>query len=196
MTPLPRAAAPAAIRVEIAGQAIHGFLHRPSEDPHIPCVILCHGLMSSMESPKFRILADGLCQAGMAAVRFDFRGCGASEGSIRESTVSGRVRDLEAILCNVREGLGYLGPLGLLGSSMGGYVSLIVFARRRDIRALCVWATPFDVGGLADLRDHPDLSALGPDFFADLKRRDLVSRHSWRSSEVSRPPPSSHARSS
>jgi alpha-beta hydrolase superfamily lysophospholipase len=172
--PLPRTASSEAIRVDNAGLAIHGFLHRPSRDPDIPCVVLCHGLMSSMESPKFRILAEALCHAGMAAVRFDFRGCGASEGDIRETTLSGRATDLEAVLQHVRGALGYQGPLGLLGSSMGGFVSLLTAARSREVRALCVWATPFDLGGLVDLRGHPDLAPLGPAFYQDLKVHDLV----------------------
>jgi alpha-beta hydrolase superfamily lysophospholipase len=131
--------------------------------------------MSSMESPKFRMLADALGAAGMAALRFDFRGCGASEGELAETTVSGRVADLESVLLHLRRSLGHTGPVGLLGSSMGGYVALLAFSQRSDVGAICVLASPFDLKSLVGFRDHPDLSPLGPGFFADLERHDLAS---------------------
>jgi fermentation-respiration switch protein FrsA (DUF1100 family) len=58
---------------------------------------------------------------------------------------------------------------------MGGHVSLLAFSRREDIAAACVWATPFRLRGLENVRNHPDLSALGPGFFEDLKNHDLPS---------------------
>lgn len=157
------------------GQSVQGFFHRPTDDPQTPCVILCHGLMSSMESPKFRLLAKALSGEGINAVRFDFRGCGASEGDLRETTVSGRVGDLQAVLTHLREQVGLRGPFGLLGSSMGGYVALLTFAMRQDIEAVCVWATPFEVQALREARDHPDLSSLGQSFYDDLSNHDLAS---------------------
>ncbi len=164
------------LRLEIPqdGQIIRGLLHRPSEDPHIPCAVLCHGLMSSMDSPKFSLLADALSRMGMAAVRFDFRGCGQSDGEISQTTVSGRLADLQAVLDHLREGRGLRGPYGLMGSSLGGYVALLAFAARKDSSAICVWATPFDLGDLSSHSGDPDLSSLGPAFFEDLGRHDLL----------------------
>ncbi len=164
------------IRISCCGQDIHGVLHSPSLDVTGPCVILSHGLISSMESPKFRLMADTFAQEGMAALRFDFRGCGSSGGDIKDTTVSGRVEDLEAVLDHVRRDLGWEGPVGLLGSSMGGYVSLLVFAKRGDIGAVCVWATPFDLKGLSELRDDPDMASIGPAFYEDLQNHDLASK--------------------
>ncbi len=164
------------IRISCGGQEIYGVLHSPSPDPRGPCVVLSHGLISSMESPKFRLMADTFAREGIAALRFDFRGCGSSGGDIRDTTVSGRVADLEAVLDHVRKDLGWGGPLGLLGSSMGGYVSLLVFAKREDIGAVCVWATPFDLRGLSELGEDPDMASIGPAFYEDLQRHDLASR--------------------
>lgn len=164
------------LKISCRGQEIQGVLHRPSPDVTGPCVILSHGLVSSMESPKFRLMADTFAREGMAALRFDFRGCGSSGGDIRDTTVSGRVEDLEAVLDHLREGLGWGGPVGLLGSSMGGYVSLLVFAKREDIKAVCVWATPFDLKGLSELREDPDMASIGPAFYEDLQYHDLASK--------------------
>jgi len=56
---------------------------------------------------------------------------------------------------------------------MGGYVSLSVFLQRRDVDAVCVWATPFDLGRLIEMRNHPDLAGLKPEFFEDALDQDL-----------------------
>lgn len=163
------------LRISCRGQRICAVLHQPSPDRKGPCVILSHGLVSSMESPKFRLLADTFVREGMAALRFDFRGCGSSDGDLRDTTVSGRVEDLEAVLEHLRHELGWGGPVGLLGSSMGGYVSLLVFAKREDIGAVCVWATPFDLEGLSELREDPEMASIGPAFYEDLRNHDLSS---------------------
>jgi dipeptidyl aminopeptidase/acylaminoacyl peptidase len=126
-----------------------------------------------MESPKLRLMAKAFLKDGIAVVRFDFRGCGISGGDIKDTTVSGRVTDLQAVLDHVREELGIRGSMGLIGSSMGGYVALLCFAKRTDLSTVCVWATPFNLEGLSGMRNHPDLAALGPAFYEDVKRHDL-----------------------
>jgi alpha-beta hydrolase superfamily lysophospholipase len=127
-----------------------------------------------MDSPKFSLLAEALCEMGIGAARFDFRGCGQSDGAISDTTVSGRLADLQAVLNHLREVQGLGGPFGVMGSSMGGYVSLLAFAARGDLQATAVWATPFDLKGLSSQRGHPDLSSLGPAFFEDLPLHDLA----------------------
>lgn len=163
--------------LKVAGRQgpLAGFLHIPKGWPDAPCVILCHGLMSSMESPKFKMLAEELRARGLAALRFDFSGCGASEGDLRETTVSGRLEDLQRVIECLRGELGHRGLLGLMGSSMGGYVSLLALGVRSDISATCVWATPFAPIELIALRDHQDTQKLSPAFFQDLRNHNLHS---------------------
>ena len=154
--------------------ALAGFLHRPSDNhPSVPLVVLSHGLLSSMASPKFGMLSEALCRAGMAAVRFDYHGCGDSEGDLYQTTVSGRADDLNAVIDHVVGKHRLEGPLGLLGSSLGGYVSLLIAQKRPGVEAICTWATPFDLTGLAEHSNHPDLDKLGPGFFEDAKKQDL-----------------------
>jgi uncharacterized protein len=164
-----------AFSTSVDRKTIQGMVHFPSEATGLPWVVLNHGLASSMDSPKFHLLGEELCRRGIIAVRFDFRGCGSSEGDPRETTISGRLKDLAAVFGHMRGAFGLNGPVGLLGSSMGGYISLLTFAARNDIRAVCVWATPFDMKALAADRDDSDLEALGPRFYEDLGLHDLAS---------------------
>jgi len=166
------------VEIAVDGTVLRGLLHRAAGGggKDAPCIVLCHGLLSSMESPKFSLLADTFSREGFHTVRFDFRGCGSSGGNLRETTVSGRVRDLNAVLDYLRQSEGFHGPTGLLGSSMGGFVALLTFLARGDVQALCVWATPFRLDLLSSRRGHPDLDRLGPDFFEDLAVHDLRPR--------------------
>lgn len=161
-------------QVMVQGQPLAGVLHAPPGWPSVPCVVLCHGLLSSMESPKFKALAEALSLKGMAAVRFDFRGCGKSGGSLRDSTVSARLEDLASVIDFLAQGFGYRRPPGLMGSSMGGFVALLYAGSIASVPALSVWASPFAPLELSGLKLHPESSDLGPAFFQDLRRHDLL----------------------
>ena len=166
------------IEVEEDGPKIRGFLHAPPLWPKVPCVVLCHGLLSSMESPKFSLLASELRQRGIAALRFDFRGCGESEGSLEESNVSARLTDLMRMVGVLREKLGHRGPLGMMGSSMGGFVVLLACKQIPQIvSATCVWATPFAPMDLIQLGRGKEAQLLGPSFYEDLRHHSLSDLH-------------------
>jgi len=73
-------------------------------------------------------------------LRFDFRGCGESGSLFEDTSLTGRLEDLESALNFVQE-QGY-GSIGVMGSSLGGTVSILVAAKDRRIEALVTWATP------------------------------------------------------
>ncbi|MEJ5375766.1 MAG: alpha/beta fold hydrolase [bacterium] len=160
-------------QVMAGGQPLAVVLQTPQGWPEVPCVVLCHGLLSSMESPKFKALAEALNQEGLAALLLDFRGCGKSGGSLKESTVSARVEDLSTATRFLAQSLEHKGPLGLMGSSMGGFVALLYAGMGKAVAAISVWAAPFDPLELEDLRTHPQTAQLGNSFFQDLRSHDL-----------------------
>lgn len=111
-------------------------LFAPTEPPRARVVII-HGADSQKENhyPFARA-----CQAyGLAAVAFDLRGHGASEG-----VLDGRVLDDIATIAGVAGGRE---PLALRGSSLGGYLALLA-AVKLDATAV-VAICPADAGGLA-----------------------------------------------
>ncbi len=155
------------------GQAVAGALHLP-EVKKPPCVIASHGLFSSKDSEKYITLGDRCGQKGIAFLRFDFRGFGESGGSIAESTVSARLLDLNMAIEFVESHPRVGDRIGLMGSSLGGYLSLMEGGRNNDIRAVVTWATPFTLAGLEERRGKGEMALLGEEFFHDIKAHDLA----------------------
>ncbi|MCX8021579.1 MAG: alpha/beta hydrolase [Syntrophorhabdaceae bacterium] len=138
---------------------ISGIISFPKgENKRYPLVILSHGLISSKESSKYIALADRLNEEGIGACRFDYHGCGESGGFIEETTLSIRVKNLEAVLEFV-SGHPSVDPerIGVLGSSFGGSTCIIKAARDKRIKCVSIWATPYkleerDNGTISDIK--------------------------------------------
>ena len=136
-------------------------------------MIASHGLLSSKESTKYIAIGERLSQAGMALLRFDFRGIGESEGRWEDDTVTRRIVDLRSAIAFVRSDERFRNHIGLLGSSLGGYVTLIVASSSKEIRASVIWATPFHLDGLELKQDVEGVPPLARAFFEDLPRHRL-----------------------
>ncbi len=149
-----------------------GILHLP-EEPNPPCVIASHGLQSSKESTKYIALGEQLTRTGVAFLRFDFRGIGESDGKWEDDTVSRRIADLRSAIDFVRSDARFRNRIGLLGSSLGGYVTLIVASSDKEIKASVIWATPFHLDGLELKQDVEGVPPLGKAFFKDLPKHRL-----------------------
>jgi dipeptidyl aminopeptidase/acylaminoacyl peptidase len=161
------------VSFESEGQKISGILHLPDEK-NPPCVIASHGLLSSKDSEKYIALGEQISREGMAMLRFDFRGIGESEGSEEDNTISKKVADLIAGINFIRSHLSLGNRIGLMGSSLGGFLSLIKASGDKEIKAVVTWAAPIhldDLGTKTQGEDYP----LPPDvFFEDLPRHRLV----------------------
>ncbi len=154
------------------GQRISGILHLP-DGKNPPCVIASHGLLSSKNSEKYIALGERISKEGIAMLRFDFRGIGESEGRIEDDTVSRRIVDLDSAVTFVKSYPGMGNRIGLLGSSLGGYISLIGGSRDQEIKAVVIWATPFHLDDLGS--KGTDQNPLpGEAFFKDLPRHRLL----------------------
>lgn len=135
------------IVLENHNQKIFGILHRPIQTSHCPALLICHGL-AGHKTGKYRLyvhLAKMLAEAGIAALRIDFRGSGDSEGDFSEMTLEGEISD-------ALKGLDFLhrnphfdnSRIGLFGRSVGGTVALIAARRHGNIKSLATWAPLYD----------------------------------------------------
>jgi hypothetical protein len=159
--------------VAVPGGAVACALHLPEGRGPFACVLACHGLGASKESDKYLLLGEELPRAGLALARFDFRGCGASTGVESETTVATRIEDALAVLERLAKHPRLDARVGLLGSSMGGFVAVHVAATRGDGAPVVTWNAPAELTTL-ERRDRASERAepngLGPAFFAEVAR--------------------------
>jgi dipeptidyl aminopeptidase/acylaminoacyl peptidase len=155
------------------GEKISGILHLP-EKKNPPCVIASHGLLSSKDSEKYIALGNRLSQEGIAMLRFDFRGIGESEGRMEDDTISRRIVDLGSAVDFIRTRQNLGNRIGLLGSSLGGYVSLIKASMDQKTRAVVIWATPFHLDDLKSNKGTEGHPLPEEAFFEDLPKHRLL----------------------
>ena len=105
-----------------------------------PGVVFLPGLRSDMEGDKATRLHAFAEGRGRAFVRFDYSGHGASPGAFEEGTIGAWAEDARAVLDALTEG-----PQVLVGSSMGGWVALLLArAAPERVRALVLVAAAPD----------------------------------------------------
>jgi pimeloyl-ACP methyl ester carboxylesterase len=79
------------------------------------------GLKSDMTGTKAEALAKAALANGRACLRFDYSGHGASAGDFAEFTLSDWLEDARDMFVNITRG-----ECVLIGSSMGGYIALLL----------------------------------------------------------------------
>ncbi len=131
------------VSLEVDGINIAGQLYLPDgEIPH-PAVGICHGIPARIPDPSdhgYPLLAERICQEGLAVFIFNFRGTGASGGNF---DILGWTRDLAAVidyLSTVPE----LDHLQLLGFSAGAAVSVHVASQDNRVSSVVACACPAD----------------------------------------------------
>jgi hypothetical protein len=112
------------------GDGIHlAWRRHPGRSPG---VVFLGGFNSDMTGTKAGDLADFCLATGHAFLRFDYSGHGASEGRFQDGTIGGWTADAAVVLDRLTDG-----PQVLVGSSMGGWIALLLALRRRQrVRAL------------------------------------------------------------
>lgn len=122
------------------GLELAGVIHRPTGTAAAG-VVICHGMLSNKDSSKHIAIAEGLADRGLCALRFDFQGRGDSPGDLMELSFTRQVDEALAALACLRVATG-LDRFGLVGSSMGGAVGVLVASRAEQaLSALVTMAT-------------------------------------------------------
>ena len=117
--------------------------------PARPTLLFLPGYMSDMAGSKAGALFDWAVSAGQGCLLLDYAGCGESEGRFRDGTLISWRDDVLAVADAV---LGPDAPLLLVGSSMGGWLMLLVALAR-----------PAQVKGLVGIAAAPDFTGWGFD---------------------------------
>ncbi|MET3133779.1 alpha-beta hydrolase superfamily lysophospholipase [Oxalobacteraceae bacterium GrIS 1.11] len=87
-------------------------------------------------------IAQALTEHGIAVLRFDFTGLGASEGEFANTNFSSNVADLVAAADHLRTS--YRAPAMLIGHSLGGAAVLAAAHAMPEVRAVVTLAAPSD----------------------------------------------------
>jgi pimeloyl-ACP methyl ester carboxylesterase len=99
------------------------YLKAPPADAARPGLVWLCGLKSEMTSTKASAVAEWARSEGLGCLRFDYSGHGQSEGRFEDGTISRWLEEAEAAFRLTQ------GPQILVGSSMGGYVALLLLRR-------------------------------------------------------------------
>lgn len=91
-----------------------------------PAVLFLGGYGSDMTGTKAAWLADWARGRGRAFARFDYSGHGQSAGAFEEGSIGDWLADAEAVLATLPR------PVVLVGSSMGGWLALLLARARPD----------------------------------------------------------------
>jgi pimeloyl-ACP methyl ester carboxylesterase len=122
-TPAPEFLDPGAGRPRIAYRRIPG---------KSPGVVFCTGFMSDMTGSKAVVIEQFAREAGLACLRFDYSGHGESEGKFAEGSIGAWFADAVAAFDALTQG-----PQIIVGSSMGGWIALLLArARPQRVKAL------------------------------------------------------------
>jgi len=126
------------IEIQMGGVKVRGVLWRPAKiDPRTAPLALIiagsgptdrdgNGPGPALHTDCYRMLAEGLARAGVASVRYDKRGIGASDPYPETAlTIHDYADDARAMAAAARAG-GRFSKLTLIGHSEGGLVALLV----------------------------------------------------------------------
>ena len=114
----------------------------------LPGVIFLAGFNSNMNGSKATALEQFCTERKQGFLRFDYSGHGESGGEFRDGTIGAWLQDATDVLDRLTRG-----PQIVVGSSMGGWIALLLAHRRRE-----------RIAGLVGL-------AAAPDFVEDIWRR-------------------------
>ncbi|WP_084582753.1 alpha/beta fold hydrolase [Sphingomonas azotifigens] len=119
-----------------------------------PTIVFLPGYRSDMKGSKVLALEAWARERGQGFLRFDYAGCGESPGAFEDQTLASWRDDALRMIDTVVEG-----PVVLVGSSMGGWLMLLVALAR-----------PERVVGLVGIAAAPDFTRWG---FTDAEKQVL-----------------------
>ncbi len=137
------------------GRPALAFCHSPAKGG-LPTIVFLPGYASDKTGSKATALFAHAASCGLGCLLFDYTGCGNSDGDFADQTLDDWLADALAAIDATGDS-----PLLLIGSSMGGWLSLRA--------ALC---RPERVRGIIGIAAAPDFT----DWDFDAERRAVLAR--------------------
>lgn len=130
------------------------------ESAKLPTVMFLGGFRSDMEGTKATYFEAQCKSRGQAYIRFDYRGHGSAKGKFEEACIGEWAQDAIDILDHCTSG-----PVLLVGSSMGGWISLLVAQQRAE--RIC---------GIVGLAAAPDFTTWMEDAMSAEQKQELENK--------------------
>ena len=132
------------------GDTLAGTLTMPTTPgPHRAVVMITGSGPQSRDEPvmthrPFLVWADALTRLGIAVLRYDDRGVGASTGNFNEARTADLARDVEAAVDYLRSRKEIDNKrIGLIGHSEGGMIApMVAVSRPKDVSFIVLLAAP------------------------------------------------------
>ncbi len=177
------------------GHVLAGTLTLPKRRSRVPAVVMITGISKHERNEgnppftPFRDIADVLGRAGIAVLRVDDRGVGASTGDFDKATSFDEADDVRTELAWLRK-QPTIDPkrVGLVGHSEGGFIALVVAAGDPSLAAIVVLAGSGVPGEQLDtwqtiqtVNHDPSIAPAARE--AEIKKQ-LADRHDWSPRDV------------
>jgi exosortase A-associated hydrolase 2 len=128
------------VEFESGGLTLRGVVHRPAHDPPAVGIVFVHPFAEEKKSAHrtFVEMARAAADAGCAVLRFDFRGCGDSDGLFEEADLQAWRADLRRAFALAKETLGRP-RMGLLGLRLGAALAAELAEEELELAFLLLW---------------------------------------------------------
>ena len=105
------------------------YVYSPASEQgdDLPTVVFCGGFKSDMMGTKATYFEEQCRAKGQAYLRFDYSGHGLSSGDFKDGTISSWFSDALSVVDEITQG-----PLVIVGSSMGGWIGLLLAQARAE----------------------------------------------------------------
>lgn len=114
-------------------------------------IIVCHGFTGGKEGGgKALVMAEELGKRGFSSLLFDFSGCGESEGSFSDISLTGHINDVKCFVGHCLE-LGFK-TIITVGRSFGGTAVLCHGGSDQRVAGVSSWSAPADPYSLFSAR--------------------------------------------
>jgi putative redox protein len=130
------------------GEKLAALLDLPLGKP-TAYALFAHCFTCGKDNLAAKRIAERLTEIGIAVMRFDFTGLGASEGEFANTQFSSNVEDLIAAANALRDSHG--APAILIGHSLGAAAVIAAAPKIADARAVVTIAAPSDPGHVVNL---------------------------------------------
>ena len=137
-----------------------------------PGLVWLGGFKSDMKGTKAEALDRWAAEQGRACLRFDYSGHGESSGDFRDGTIGLWLQESLAVYREFAQG-----PQVLIGSSMGGWIALLLAAQ---LRKLTGSAPPAPLAGMVLIAPAVDFTEeLMWKQFSPAIKRDIEEKGEW-----------------